>query len=366
MIAIVLMKLLKNDLEAEVELCEDVFSNEICNPLDNSKKSFFNPGGISSNLSLWLKDNVAVTISGVGAPALVTDWFDQSGNSHNLTSISGERPEFVNNEINFHNVLDFDGTDDQMTNTSTPLASGVSDELNIFAVSVEQVRQQSALFSLNDGVTTGRILASHPWTNGNTQWFVGDVVVPNRVEGSFSFAVDTPIVSGFYNSVSNSNQEVVTNGITLAQDSDGHSTTSNLIRVGSHQNVPGTVFYFNGQIAEFIVYETDLSATEKQQVQSYLALKIWKLLLDQTTPSAYLASNGTTKMWDETVDAAYTNNIFGIGRDDGSELDQRVSKSVNSDAIITVALDNDFTSTNSSGSRTTTFGSDLQFFNILK
>ena len=107
-------------------------------------------------------------------------------------------------------------------------------------------------------------------------------------------------IGGLYNSVSNSNQEVVVNGRTIAQDATGQSQSSSITRVGNFGNA-----YYNGKITEFIVYDTDLTATEKQQVLSYLALK-YGATLDQTTATAYLASDGTTKIWDETVDTAYT------------------------------------------------------------
>jgi hypothetical protein len=117
---------------------------------------------------------------------------------------------------------------------------------------------------------------------------------------------------------------------------------------------------FKGKYAEIIGYEDTLSDTERQKVESYLALK-YGITLDQSTATDYLASDGTTKMWDSSVDSTYNQDIFGIGRDDDSTLDQRVSKSVNNDAVITIATDNDFTSPNG-GSRTQL--NNLQFVTI--
>jgi hypothetical protein len=47
----------------------------------------------------------------------------------------------------------------------------------------------------------------------------------------------------------------------------------------------------------------------------------------------------------------YNNDIAGIGRDDGSSLNQKISRSVNNDAVITMSLQNDFTSANNDPSR---------------
>ena len=66
-------------------------------------------------------------------------------------------------------------------------------------------------------------------------------------------------------------------------------------------------------------------------------------------------------MWDESVNASYASDIFGIGRDDAAGLDQRVSMSVNTGAILTVATDNDFVSANTDTTSRSTQLSDLQF-----
>ena len=47
------------------------------------------PGGVSPQLSLWLKENYLVFISGPGSTPQVTDWIDDSGNNHDLTAVVG-------------------------------------------------------------------------------------------------------------------------------------------------------------------------------------------------------------------------------------------------------------------------------------
>lgn len=49
---------------------------------------------------------------------------------------------------------------------------------------------------------------------------------------------------------------------------------------------------------------------------------------------------------------SYIHDIAGIGRDDGSTLNQKISRSVNDDAIMTLSLENDFTNSNASAART--------------
>lgn len=50
--------------------------------------------------------------------------------------------------------------------------------------------------------------------------------------------------------------------------------------------------------------------------------------------------------------STYSNDIFGIGKDMPSSLDQKVSRSVNNGTILTLATDDDFTTANTSTGRT--------------
>ncbi|CAN0596030.1 unnamed protein product, partial [Laminaria digitata] len=49
---------------------------------------------------------------------------------------------------------------------------------------------------------------------------------------------------------------------------------------------------WDGNIAEVVVYTDDLTDTDLQKVESYLAIK-YGITLDQTTPRDYLASNSS-------------------------------------------------------------------------
>ena len=73
----------------------------------------------------------------------------------------------------------------------------------------------------------------------------------------------------------------------------------------------GTSYPYNGDLAEVVMYATDLSGTNRRKVESYLALK-WGLTLDQSSnPINYIASNGVT-VWDAALAGDYSNNIAGI------------------------------------------------------
>jgi Concanavalin A-like lectin/glucanases superfamily len=112
-------------------------------------------------------------------------------------------------------------------------------------------------------------------------------------------------------------------------------------------NIGGTAFIYEPStvyVGEVIMYSEDVPATDVARIETYLAIKY-----GQTLPNNYMAADGSTTVYDIS---SYGNDIAGIGRDDTTDLNQKVSKSGKADAVITMATDNDFTSSNLAGSRT--------------
>lgn len=88
---------------------------------------------------------------------------------------------------------------------------------------------------------------------------------------------------------------------------------------------------FSGNFPEFISYPFELTANQKNRVESYLALK-YGITLATNTP--YRNSKNVT-FWTPANYANFPQRIFGIGRDDISGLNQLQSESVhNKDYLI--------------------------------
>jgi hypothetical protein len=117
---------------------------------------------------------------------------------------------------------------------------------------------------------------------------------------------------------------------------------------------------FNGDISEVILYSRKLSAMERQQVQSYMALR-YGLTLGIGTPVDYLASDGSTKMWTAAVGGSYAKHITGIGRDDRGMLYQKQSVSADT-GIVTIAAGAAITASNKVNA--TAITNDLSFFSF--
>lgn len=116
----------------------------------------------------------------------------------------------------------------------------------------------------------------------------------------------------------------------LNSTSNQNFTATN-IGIGRVVNTNSTL----ANVAEVIVYPLALTATQKNQVESYLAIK-YGITIDQTTATDYVLSNLAT-VWNTSVAWVYKNNITGIARDDNTSLNQTKSRSINDTGDITVS-----------------------------
>ncbi len=303
------------------------------------------PGGLSSDVQVWLKASEGF------APS---QWDDQSGNSNHATQGTGTaQPSSTSEAINFNTAITFDGSADFMTLTNDAGAMGLdnSDWEAFFVANASG----SAIQFLMSGAVLPRYELS--LNNGSGLRLIsGNAIMPYPDIGSSEDFTDgvTRILGGTLQSSGTGSPSV--NGL-FGTSITGHQTTAtDAISIGyrAGQNL----FFLNGQIGEMVLVGDALSATDRLQVLSYLALK-YGITLDQTSAQDYLASDGATEMWDKDATGAstYDNDIAGIGRDDVSELGQVKSKSENTDGIITIEAESE--GTNASPSFTDI--ADLEF-----
>lgn len=93
---------------------------------------------------------------------------------------------------------------------------------------------------------------------------------------------------------------------------------------------------WNGNIAEVIIYNSNLSAANLQKIGSYLALR-YGFTLGGSAPQNYESSTSAT-IWNATTLATWSNNIAGLARDDNSSLDQLQSQSSNTGFQVTMGV----------------------------
>lgn len=309
------------------------------------------PGGVNTNIGLWLKANLGVTATN----NQVSQWNDQSGSGN----ISGQASAAASadigltaNGLNFNPTISFTGASGKEL-TGTAANNWGNTPLTMFVIA----RDKGTTENLSGLFATGAPGAGIVVNTGSTNQYALD---GNGCTSAVSAAGTTSyqIIRGIYSNGLN------TNGGSIWLNSQQIGTGTACATLGgtgfeiggrTSGSLPNRIF--KGDIAEVIVYRGTLSSGQTQQIESYLGLK-YGLSLDQTTTTDYLASDGTTKIWDATASAGYTTEITGIGRDDQSGLNQKQAKS-SQNAIVslglgTIAQNNEVNANN--------FTTDKQFF----
>ena len=311
------------------------------------------PGGVASNLALWLKADAGVSTTG----GQVSQWDDQASNNliTSQATISPSADVILNqNTLNFNAAVEFTGANNKSLKAALSNNSLFDGAISIYTVVVPD-DVSGSIEGIIDSSTKGLLVNGGNYTTDAS----------GNVGAETPAVADIPtLVGAVYTQNSLANSRSYINGEFKVLETAGTaSAPANYFEVGGRtQNGSShTQRVFNGEIAEVVVFKADQAtgSAERQQIQSYLALK-YGITLDQTTATDYLASDGTTKMWDATQNAGFGYDIFGIGRDDASALGQVQSQSVNADGIITLLADGEGTN----AANTFTDIDDLEFLTI--
>ncbi|MEM7131246.1 MAG: BspA family leucine-rich repeat surface protein [Chloroflexota bacterium] len=308
------------------------------------------PGGVAADLTFWTKANAGTSTTADGSP--VSQWDDQSLNGFDVTQATGTQQPLYRDgteATNFNPALEFN--DDFMNNTSRIMQT--TDGMSMFSVGTTEVLA---------GIRT--ILASGDNYNDPTMDLEGTFWSP-FLDGSGNvdlFNNQIPLNQPFIWSLRGPNEGSNTAADSMRAAFQGEEIATSLEFVSTNapygQNVgvgsDGGGEDWDGLINETIIYNRELTTDEWQRVSTYLAIKYGVTLVID-----YLNSDGLL-FWDtDGSQAAYSNDIAGIGQDDASGLNQKQSKSVNDDALVTIGL----TSIEAdNASNTATFAADKDFF----
>ena len=306
------------------------------------------PGWVDTNLNLWLKADAGTSTTTDGA-ALIS-WDDQSGNWLDATAVIS--PDYRNNTIdslNFNPVIDFNGTDDYMNNLANGADSDSYYLVIVPDVDIEWTASQWVPFGfdcLSGTLSSGACgLAFWGLALGAFTTTIPDEVITHAIGSSanwrssktavVTFPAWKPMLIGV-----NDNAWASTTNIYEKWEQVDNTTRNTYQTLANADYSLGRSpdntypFYYDGKIAEVINYDGGLWTTDRQKIESYLALK-YGMTLNSGTQN-YTASDGATLMWSTSTAGTYIYNIFGIWRDDSQELWQVQSKSVEDDAIITL------------------------------
>lgn len=274
-------------------------------------------------------------------------WPDLSGNGNSAVGRSsglnyyGNTPANLTNfnpSIYFNN--DYFGTaQDTYLNGFAYGQSGKS----VFAVAANNNLNGETIYTGQGRNSTGTMfgLTKLGGSEGKLQLFSGNSNSYTEPAGFYtSSSLTTDIVSGQYAS---STAYIYANGM-LRGSGNLASTTPFNIQMGSYELQLGSAYSYsanfgnNKPLNEVIYYPWSLSADERQRINSYLAIK-WGTTLDQSTPTNYIASNGST-IWNAGTAAGFKYDITGIGRDNCGNINQKQSTSTDGSDIVAIGLGN--------------------------
>lgn len=309
------------------------------------------PGGVGKEMLLWLRPDEGVTLSSEGNS--ISEWEDSSGHNHQFGQTDTDSQPILNKEaadklINFNPAVSFDGENHFLLNQKGILGTETYANINMFFVamtdSVLKPKRNQRFFTeeVESGNHIDRYFAlSHPW-NEHSIWttIVGpenditarDVAKKNEFDlWSFIFGVnstdaDMKDYSIWKNAVRESEdpepsrQPVVGKGAPMYFGAE----------LSVEKNEP--IRHYSGQVGEFIIYSGDISKTEWNQINSYLAVKYG------TSMNGSYLNSSAEEIWTKNDD--YNHDIVGIARDDASGLHQKQSRSMNDKLKLTVGIGN--------------------------
>ncbi|MBA4745653.1 MAG: T9SS type B sorting domain-containing protein [Muricauda sp.] len=315
-------------------------------------------------------------------PLPYPDGFDYPFGSPNYLDPAGSIPGLPvlrrnsTDNINFNPVVRFDGSGNGQ---ALHFRSNSRDNITVFIVfkaegagnSAETQRllfggdmdtYHSSTTNLSLGIADGnRFSVGRTWSAPGSDYFQS---------GNVDLLAQ-PTIGVFKREVINFEEEALTtyvNGILdISQnrlDNSADLSLSIFNRLGMHFNSNDPNRNLSGDIAEVLLADESLPSNYIRRVESYLAIKYGITLYNGPQLGSivgndtyrYLAANGDI-IWE--AETTYKHDIAGIGADRFNDndavnggiklrytLDQRISKSENADAIVTISTNTDFSEDN--------------------
>ena len=245
------------------------------------QNSFFSPTQISG-CQLWLDaaDQNTLTLSGTR----VTQWRDKSGNGTIMTVSTGT-PSLTN--FNGLSSIYFNGSSRLQSLNYTRLAG--ASNINWFVVA------NIVNVNLNYGLLIGTLYSSNFFSQ-NTLYVHSNTLLNffRRVAGSGATSLSTALSAGAFIGGSSVN---FTNGVhtvarngTVNTGTGGPTGTQDSTAVNlyiGNDNYPGDAF-ITGTISECLLYTSNLTISQRQQIEGYLA---WKWGLQGSLPANHPFKN---------------------------------------------------------------------------
>lgn len=231
---------------------------------------------------LWLDAADASTIEASSGGVFL--WRDKSGNNVDVFQpTAAQRPTTGTQSVNGLNVLDFDGGDWLTSNVTLGVSN--STNFNVFAVAaIDAANTFTTIFATGTPGVGGQAAAFQVSNIGATRRMTTDVWRPRGMYGSTTVATSTPYIFSFavepWSDVETA-CDFRLNGAPETETAYGAAATVSLADGLAWIGAFGaglSTSRWDGQIAEVLVYDRAMTATEVGRVEQYLSNK-WNIAL---------------------------------------------------------------------------------------
>ncbi|MCL4549143.1 MAG: T9SS type A sorting domain-containing protein [Bacteroidetes bacterium] len=224
----------------------------------SGKKIFLSTAIPTTNLKLHLRSDLAVTSSG----SAVSTWGDVSGFDNDASqSTSANQPTLVSNSMNGNPVIRFNGTNSKLTLPTSATLGIQSNPYEMFVVGKSS--SNNVQFLIAGGYE-------------NFEYHL------NGASGTRFIPVNSTFIDiGSAGNYTDGNAHIFSarasssGGAVRVDGTDGGTSVSNILSSNSGNLLLGVrsdgTYYLNGDIAEVILYNTNLSTSDRSTVEHYLA-----------------------------------------------------------------------------------------------
>lgn len=293
------------------------------------------PAGVATDLSLWYRADNGVETD---ANKLVTEWSNSTANAVTLTPNAAPALRYNDQTTytstwNFNPTVTFTGATNNLRNTTTNYLTSAG---SVHYITVARDPNRSTAIRTMFSIAANDDGFYYSGLGGNTA-----LPVIGNGYNQAAAAIATPYNYGIYSAIlpKSANMRGFYNG-KMKSYGASYGGTYSLPTSGAHMGADVNDEYFNGDIAEVILYHSttggDMLNADLAKIHSYLALK-YGITLDQATAQNYINSAGSV-IWDAvTTNTGYNNHIAGIGRDNTGSLNQKQSRSVNAGSQVLIS-----------------------------
>lgn len=228
------------------------------------------------NCGLWLESSKGVTL----VDSAVSNWKDSSGHNRNaVQDTSTKRPTYTELGLNGRPTLTFTSATSQRLN----ITSGLDLVQNVGGFTAFCVCQTSSLATAQTALlvcanTTSTYRINMSRTTGNQYQLRGRITDANSaatILSTSTYGTDPLIISGIYD-CTNADMFQYINGVGEGSPNLNYGTAGNTSDTASAALYIGSLTssqYWNGYIAEIIIYTRALSSYERKKIESRLGYK---------------------------------------------------------------------------------------------